>query len=117
MSRTLKSNLVNGLLVATLFVGMVAGSAYVSSSYAHPSKKLARQRAPIGTDSRVHASDISDEFQGKVVVSSAAADGKYHRPECRYLDVILGTNAAPYESVQAARKEGYTPCGVCFPRR
>ena len=44
-------------------------------------------------------------------VVAVPSSSRYHRPECRY----ASAKGAEPMTLAAARKEGYTPCGICKP--
>lgn len=39
----------------------------------------------------------------------------YHLPTCRFAAKILPENRVKFANADAARKEGYRPCGTCRP--
>ena len=49
-----------------------------------------------------------------IFVGSIKSD-KYHYPNCRYAESILPENQIWFDSVQDAKNQGYSPCGVCRP--
>ncbi len=44
-------------------------------------------------------------------VVGVSTTGKYHRPDCRY----AASRGAERMSIDEARSQGLTPCGVCAP--
>lgn len=41
---------------------------------------------------------------------------KYHYPTCRHAKTILSKNETWFDTVEEAKANGYSPCGVCKPR-
>lgn len=50
-----------------------------------------------------------------IYVGSIDSD-KYHYPDCRHAKKILSENLVGWDTVDAAKAAGYSPCGVCNPR-
>lgn len=40
---------------------------------------------------------------------------KYHRPNCRYVQMIKIENRVVFQTAQEAQQAGYVPCKVCRP--
>lgn len=59
---------------------------------------------------------VTSEPASGVFVGSIKSD-KYHYPDCRYAESIVPENRIWFDSVQDAKNQGYSACGVCRPPR
>ena len=57
---------------------------------------------------------VTSEPVSGVFVGSIKSD-KYHYPDCRYAESMVPENQIWFDSVQDAKNQGYSPCGVCRP--
>jgi len=107
------------------------------NSYGHPTEQTLNRLAAAGA--RIYRTDVSGHVvftsDGTTLTTAAAAwaapapqppasqgmfvgskkSDKYHWPTCRHAKTIRPENEIWFESAEAARKAGYTPCGVCRP--
>jgi len=92
-----------------------------SSSDGADDKPRAEVRAPQREQANAETSDPPTETEPAAVTAAARASGgdvmvvegrpRYHLEGCRYLSGRSGQTKA----VEAARQEGFSPCGVCKP--
>jgi competence protein ComEC len=57
---------------------------------------------------------VTSEPAAGAFVGSVKSE-KYHYPSCRYAESIVPENQIWFDSVQDAKNQGYSPCGVCRP--
>ncbi len=107
--KNIKNNLLNLSLVGIMATFISLGVYFTSQTEPQNSKGIKKSNL----EQKLTAADEKDKIDQCIIVSKNA--GKYHLPNCKYMETILATNVKTYLNTNIAKKEGYAPCEVCFP--